>query len=397
MTQAMGPEKPTTNRVLLLLALAALLSLWGLDFVSVQPNRIMPGTGQTLVGALGWPGALLLSASLVVILVNAWRITATRLWLSLGVATLILVLLPLTLQLSAQRHVPADQPIARIGLGAGFWALLFLLSLVLIETLQRLRAGVQWRLLVMFAILGSLFWFIHSGRLDELALLREYQSRSRQFGVALRAHLMLVGGAVGTSLVLGIALAVQMLRRPRWQKPVLGILSFFQTIPSLALFGLLIAPLSALSTQFPWLQQFGIRGIGWAPAVLALIGYSLLPMVRNTWVALDGIPAGVMEAARGMGMSPLQAFMRVRLPLAIPVIMEGVRITTIQAIGLTAVAALIGAGGFGTFIFQGLGQAANELILLGAIPTILLALLADMIFTALATLTARHRQETAIA
>ncbi|MCH8551546.1 MAG: ABC transporter permease [Natronospirillum sp.] len=387
--------KAQTNRVLLALPFAALAALWGLDFVSVQPNRIMPGTGQSLVAALGWPGALLLSGGVLAILLNAWRITSPRFWLTLALATLLLALLPLALHWAAQRHVPADQPIARIGLGAGFWALVFLLCLMIIEVLQRLRAGTHWRLLVMAVVLGSLFWFISTGRLDELALLREYQSRSRQFGTALRGHLMLVGGAVGVSLVMGFGLAVQILRRPSWQKPVLGVLSFFQTIPSLALFGLLIAPLSALSAQFPWLQQFGIRGIGWAPAVLALIGYSLLPMVRNTWVALDGVPAGVMEAARGMGMSPLQAFVRVRLPLAVPVVLEGVRITTIQAIGLTAVAALIGAGGFGTFIFQGLGQAANELILLGAIPTILLALLADMIFTALAALTAGYRKEVA--
>jgi osmoprotectant transport system permease protein len=162
----------------------------------------------------------------------------------------------------------------------------------------------------------------------------------------------------------------------------LNVLSFFQTIPSLALFGLLIAPLSYLSNQWPWLQQFGIRGIGWAPAVLALIGYSLLPIVRNTWVALSEVNPAVMDAARGMGMSTLQAFLQVRLPLALPVLLEVVRITTIQAIGLTAVAALIGAGGMGTFIFQGLGQAANELILLGALPTIGLALLADALLTA---------------
>lgn len=146
----------------------------------------------------------------------------------------------------------------------------------------------------------------------------------------------------------------------------------------------MIAPLGALSLAFPFLQSLGIRGIGWAPALLALIAYSLLPMVRNTFVAITEVPENLADAGRGMGMTDRQLFFQLKLPLALPVIIEGVRITTIQAIGLTAVAALIGAGGFGAFIFQGLGQAAMDLVLLGALPTIALALLADALFTMLA-------------
>ncbi len=175
-----------------------------------------------------------------------------------------------------------------------------------------------------------------------------------------------------------------MIRSPAWQRPLLGAVSFLQTIPSLAVFGLLIAPLSALSSALPFLQDLGIRGIGWAPALLALIAYSLLPMVRNTFVAITEVPESLADAARGMGMNEHQVFYQLKLPLALPVMIEGVRITTIQAIGLTAVAALIGAGGFGGFIFQGLGQAAMNLVLLGALPTIALALLADALLTMLA-------------
>ena len=120
------------------------------------------------------------------------------------------------------------------------------------------------------------------------------------------------------------------------------------------------------------------------PALLALVAYSLLPMVRNTFVALTDIPEHLTDAARGMGMTERQVFFQLKLPLAMPVIIEGLRITAIQAIGLTAVAALIGAGGFGDFIFQGLGQAAMDPVLLGALPTIALALLADALLTMLA-------------
>ncbi|MHA7878547.1 MAG: ABC transporter permease [Saccharospirillum sp.] len=370
------------NPVLMTLAGLALLGVWLLTFSSVQPNRIVPGEDQALFVAVGPALSLMLSAALLALAGLGAVPRHRNLIVAVGLSVALLCLLPWLLVCASLQQLPQDQPAARIGLGAAFWGLLFLLCLIVIEGWQRLSAGPGWRLLTLVAVLGSWAWAYQSGQLDALGLVREYHSRTDQFHEALRQHLFLVGGAVGCSVIIGFGLAVHILNRPRWQTPVLNVLSFFQTIPSLALFGLLIAPLSYLSNQWPWLQQFGIRGIGWAPAVLALIGYSLLPIVRNTWVALSEVNPAVMDAARGMGMSTLQAFLQVRLPLALPVLLEGVRITTIQAIGLTAVAALIGAGGMGTFIFQGLGQAANELILLGALPTIGLALLADALLTA---------------
>ena len=150
-----------------------------------------------------------------------------------------------------------------------------------------------------------------------------------------------------------------------------------QTIPSLALFGLLIAPLSALSFAFPVLRDLGIRGVGTAPAVIALVVYSLLPVVRNTYAGLRQSDAAAIDAGRGMGMRRGQVFWRVELPLAAPLILEGVRTAAVQAVGLTTVAALIGAGGLGWFVFQGIGQAAPDQILLGALPVLALALLVD--------------------
>ncbi|MGP4844864.1 ABC transporter permease [Marinobacter sp. 1Y8] len=298
--------------------------------------------------------------------------------LGLGLATL-----PLLLELFAARHLPADAPYARSSVGAGFWSLLFLLSLMLVEVFGRLKTSRGLQTAMWLLVLGGWIVTFRDDGLESLSLVREFNTRPDEFWQALRIHLALAGGAVGVSLIFALWLAVTMIRRPGWQRPVLAMVSFLQTIPSLALFGLLIAPLSALSAAFPALKSLGIHGIGWAPAVLALIAYSLLPMVRNTFVALTEVPESTVDAGRGMGMTERQLFMRVKLPLALPVMIEGVRITTIQAIGLTAVAALIGAGGFGTFIFQGLGQAAMDLVLLGALPTIFLALVADALFSIL--------------
>lgn len=367
------------------LAGLALVLVWLLDFGAIQPNRIVPGTGHGLLSALGWTCAGVVTLGLVLSIVLALLPLAARYPLLLLLTGVSLALLPVLLKVFAARHLPEASPWARTSVGPGFWCLLFLLSLMLIETLERLRIGRWLQMLLLVFVSGSWLLLLAGDGLESLSLVREFNAQPDRFSAALREHLALSLGAVGFSAVLAFALALRMIRNPGWQRPILGAVSFLQTIPSLAVFGLLIAPLSALSSAFPFLQSLGIRGIGWAPAMLALVAYSLLPMVRNTFVALTEVPEHLAEAARGMGMNERQVFFRLKLPLAMPVIIEGVRVTTIQAIGLTAVAALIGAGGFGSFIFQGLGQAAMDLVLLGALPTIALALLADALLTMLAT------------
>ena len=164
---------------------------------------------------------------------------------------------------------------------------------------------------------------------------------------------------------------------------ILGALNFVQTIPSIALFGILMAPLAALAAAVPLAAALGIRGIGTAPAMIALFLYSLLPVVANTVVGLGRVSPAAVEAARGMGMTRWQILRGVELPLALPVILTGIRIVLVQNIGLVAVAALIGAGGLGAFVFQGIGQTAIDLVLLGAIPTVALAFSAAVLLDAL--------------
>ncbi|WP_227545942.1 ABC transporter permease [Marinobacter fonticola] len=371
------------NRVIPALGLLALVLVWGLDFGTIQPNRIVPGTGHGLLSAVGWVGAALVSGTLIGAILLSVMPLRNRFVLLAGIIGLALAMLPALLETFAARHLPEDAPYARSSIGAGLWCLLFFLSLMLVEVLGRLRAGRGLQLVLLLFIVGSWLAIFTSDGLESLSLVREFNAQPAKFEQALWTHLTLALGAVGISLCLAFLLALKMIRSPRWRRPILGVVSFLQTIPSLAVFGLLIAPLSALSSAFPVLQDMGIRGIGWAPALLALIAYSLLPMVRNTFVALTEVPESLVDAGRGMGMTERQLFRQVKLPLALPVIIEGVRITTIQAIGLTAVAALIGAGGFGGFIFQGLGQAAMDLVLLGALPTIALALAADALLTML--------------
>ncbi|WP_081786127.1 ABC transporter permease [Halomonas sp. BC04] len=360
-----------------------LLAWLALEAVSIAPNRLVAGTPHRAQEVHGWWAALLATLPMLAVIVLAWRPDTRRLQAALAVVLGLLVAMPLWLATAVMALSDPDLPQARLGIGASLWLLLFLWLLVLIELRTRLNLSraIGWLLLLPVVLA---WWLSLSFWLEPLALYREYQGRSDQFASAIVYHLALVGAAVGASLLLGIVLALCMRRYAGMRKAGFGLLNVVQTIPSLALFGLLLAPLAWLSARYDWLASMGVSGIGWAPAWLALVGYSLLPMVRNTYVALEGVEPAVIESARGMGMSRRQTFLQVRLPLALPVVLEGVRITTVQAIGLTAVAALIGAGGLGTFIFQGLGQAAMDLVLLGALPIIGLALVADALLGALA-------------
>ena len=378
----MSRREAPLNRVVMALSLVATATWLALPLASVAPNRIVPGTAHTATDLLGWPLALVACLPLVALMALSRRLDRVRCRLALALVLLLLMALPGWLAIASQRLVDPELPQARLGIGAAWWLSLFWLSLMLIELRSRL-ALVGWRAALLPVVVATAWW-LQGAWLGALALGQELDGRRGDFLEAVADHLLLVGGAVGASLVLGALIALAMRQSPRVERLGFAVLNFLQTIPSLALFGLLLAPLAWLAARFDWLSAIGVSGIGWAPAFLALLGYSLLPMVRNTHVALSEVDPGVLEAARGMGMGPGQVFRQVRLPLALPVVIEGVRITTVQAIGLTAVAALIGAGGLGSFIFQGLGQAAMDLVLLGALPILAMALVADALLGALA-------------
>ncbi|ACC81209.1 binding-protein-dependent transport systems inner membrane component [Nostoc punctiforme PCC 73102] len=177
-------------------------------------------------------------------------------------------------------------------------------------------------------------------------------------------HLFLVGIAIGIAILIGIPLGILITRKTYLRQPILGIANILQTIPSLALFGLLIpVPI--------------IGGIGAVPAIVALTVYSLLPIIRNTYTGITGVDPAIREAGRGMGMTDRQLLLQVEIPLAMGVILAGVRVATVIAIGIATIAAAIGAGGLGVFIFRGISVVNDQLILAGAVPAALIALLAD--------------------
>ena len=284
-----------------------------------------------------------------------------------------------------ERRQPRGYP-----LGAAFWIVLVCTALALIETLQRAESGAPVQLLAAALAAGALIVLAETGVFDALSLAREFATRREAFAAAIVRHIVLVAASVGPAVLIGVPLGLAALRRKRFETPLFAVLNLLQTVPSIALFGLLIVPLSALTKLMPALAALGIGGVGPAPAIIALVLYALLPVARNTLAGIGGVSPGAIDAARGMGMTGRQVFWQVEVPLALPVLIAGLRIVTVQAIGLAVVAALIGAGGLGSFVFDGLGQYAIDLVLLGALPAILLALAVDFLLRLLAAALGRR-------
>ena len=366
------------NRVALLLTLL-LLAVAALPFVTYAPNRLLSGEARWLWTQMPWLAAAQLAGALLLLLL-CWIPGRLALLGSLLIADLLLPLLMWGAGDIALQLVQQGSPLARTSPGSGLWLALALCLLLASDTIRRLTPHALWRWLLnaqLWLLPCLLLWH---GALDQLSLLKEYANREDVFNDALRQHLWLLFGTLLPGLLLGLSIGFALWRRPHWQAPVFTFLNVIQTIPSVALFGLLIAPLAGLTRHFPWLGNIGISGTGMAPALIALVLYALLPLVRGVVTGLQQVPREALESAMAMGMSGGQRFRQAQMPLALPILLRSLRVVSVQTVGMAVVAALIGAGGFGALVFQGLLSSALDLVLLGVIPTIALAVVVDAVF-----------------
>jgi osmoprotectant transport system permease protein len=372
-------------------AAIGLVSALALPFVRVRPNRVADGVLQLMLqldpaAAAGLALIWLAAAGCAVAPLSArirGRVTAA--------ASLLAPLCTVLYAGLVCRRLGGPDPIARVSLSTGFWITMLAGYAAFISASGRSAAGdLQGprgaaarapliRRLPAVGVPVVLAALLLSGLLDPVSVMREFAVQKKVFLAETGTHAALAGAAVLIGGVLGVGIGVRALRHAVFRRVAFFIVNIVQTIPSLALFGLLILPLAALSARFPLLHSWGISGIGRAPALIALSFYAMLPIARNTYTGLEQIPASLRDAGAGMGMTRGQLLARVEVPLALPLILAGVRTAAVQAVGNTVVTALIGAGGLGVFIFQGLGQFASDMILLGTLPVIAMAVLTDML------------------
>ncbi|TVQ23206.1 MAG: ABC transporter permease [Spirochaetaceae bacterium] len=363
-------------------ALAVIFGAAGilLPLFTIREHRLDGGTGLSVLSA-SVPYSVLLAVCILVpaVIILVRTNAKIRAGLLAGTGS-VLIVLPWLLAgiLGSRELLELELDLGRVAPAGGFW-FLTLSGMILVSEFSRRVQGWTGTLLVA-AILLCVFAMFRLGLLEDIAFIREYRVREQRFLSEVIAHLRIAAMAVGSAVLVGVPAGIVSYRYRVVRKPVFSVVSGLQTIPSLALFGLMIAPLAFLSQRYPFLRQLGIRGVGNAPAIIALFLYSLLPILRNTYTSLSVIDPAVIEAGKGMGMTQKQLLFMLEIPVALPIILSGIRVASVQTIGNTTVAALIGAGGLGNFVFQGLGQASPDLIVMGVIPIVVLAIVIDRVF-----------------
>jgi osmoprotectant transport system permease protein len=369
----------SSNNVAAVGAVIGLLSLL-FGWLTIKPNRLSSGTSMSLWDSLGDYGAAIIIILWIICLVLSFLKGRRIYGILLGLCSNLVLIISFVMAGKAASDIISKSPeFTRVSLSTGILVSAAGALMVIVAARQNLKHSLLILNLISWVWLAVLVIFMLAGWFNDLSVFQEYLNNTSRFYQELSIHLILFGSSIGAGIIIGIPLGVWAARSRRANRPIFIFANITQTIPSLALFGLLIALLAALSSFFTVLQSIGIRGIGAAPALIALTVYALLPIIQNTYTGLHEINPEIIDAGKGMGMNRLQLLRRVEAPLAAPLILTGVRTAAVQTIGNVAVAALIGAGGLGIFIFQGIGQAASDLIILGAIPIILLAMVVDTI------------------
>lgn len=352
-----------------------------LPFIRYRPNRILTGEAYRLSDLSGGlPALIMLLILSVAFLILLIRGSALRALFSLSAACAPFFVLALCSGLPA-----FSGETARISIGSGFWAALAA-SLVMLWD-SGAGKGVRWLYLAILAAVSAL---LLTGGFDALSLLREYTARRETFFIQSGRHLALAATSTAAAAVAGIPLSFLLFSRKRMKRPVFFLVNLAQTIPTLSLLGLLMAPLAWLGENSALLRGWGVSGVGFWPAWIALFLYAVFPVLNNSMAGLAMADPTVVETAASLGMTRRQVFLKVQLPLAVPLILGGIRTAFTQGMGNAILAALIGGGGLGSFIFLGLAQSAPDLILLGTIPLIALTILTDALLGGAVKLTERR-------
>lgn len=340
-------------------ALVALIL--GQDALSLAPNRLMPGAplaADEVLPVWAW-----LAVPLLALAASPWRVAP------IAASAALLVLLA-ALGAAAAGLLHGAAPAARATLGATAWvALGAMAGLVVWPGPRRALAAA---LLVLGVV--ALAW---GGALEGLSLAVEFRARREAVAAALATHLWLSLGALGLALALASLLALAGLTSARLAGFLDALLGGVQVVPAIALFGLLVPVLAALLGAFPRLRAAGFGAIGATPALIGIALYLSLPLLRALRTGLTATDPAVLQAATALGMGRGRILAWVRLPLGLPHFLGGLRVAAVQAVGLVTLGGLVGAGGLGALVFEGMAQFATDLILLGALPVVALALAVD--------------------
>ena len=361
-------------------ATVGVVSFLAPSLLHLRPNRVVEGVGLSGLEVTGLGLGLLILALWVAsgLLSFGPRSGAMR----VGRSGLAILIGGLTLWSAGSIAVAFDAEVAtvaaRTSLSAGFYIGAFGLFLVQYAALADGSSRTE------IAVVTSGYAVVIaglalSGALANLGIVKEYQLAADTFGEAVRVHAAYALGVTGSAVAIGVPLGLWSARSRSAESAIVGALSFGQVFPGLAFVGLMMPVLSTASQSFPALRTIGVAGIGWAPVFIVLLVYALYPVTRNTLTAIRQLDPAVLDAAKGMGLTGTRRFFEVELPLALPVIIAGVRVALVQGTAGAVLAAFVGGGGLGTVMFLGLEQTSMDLVLVGVVPIVAMALSFDVV------------------
>ncbi|MBN1320764.1 MAG: ABC transporter permease [Thermoleophilia bacterium] len=370
-------------------------------FVSFRPNRVVDGIGASAIDAFdatGWAVLILWCVAAFAVLApqGAGRGHRPLMQTLFGTGRGVLASGAFILALAEAGRVAStfaeeQGSAARTSFGWTFYLFLFALFLVLYaastETRHRLGRTAVGGVLLLGIVLLAVF-----GTLDELGVIREGALARGTFLRELTRHLFYALGATVSATILGIPLGIACARSRKAETAIMGVLNLGQVLPVLAFVGIMIPVLGTISDRLAGLKSLGISGIGWAPVMVVLLVYALFPITRNTLVAIQQLDPPVLDTAKGMGMGRWRSLREVELPLAFPIVLAGIRIALVQSTAGAIIAAFVGGGGLGTIMFMGLEQTSMDLVLVGVVPIVALALFFDTLLRAVERLSARGRR-----
>ena len=366
--------KNTMDKPQFFYSVLAVMALGIMKIVEVKPNRISSGEKVTAFGFLGIEAYVLILLALMMVVLSFSSLKRKSL-MTTGVGALLFVVLVFSMGQTGL-DITKGNPSMRISLSSGFYVVLLSIYLIIGNTLGKVKKDNKYIKILALLTIGLFVLMVFMGTFDSFAIMKEYGIKKDQFAEGFRTHLLLALGSVLAGTIIATPLGYLAYRKNKLERAVMVPLSIVETIPSLSLFGILLIPLSRLG-DIRFFELLGVSGIGWAPAFVALTLYTLLPIGRNTLVGFASVDKSVIEAAQGMGMNKREIFKKVLLPLALPIILTGIRVATVQTLGGAVLAGLVGGGGLGTFVFLGLGEASPDLVLLGVIPIVFMTLISD--------------------
>lgn len=372
--------KYVKDKPLLLFSLMGLLSTLFLPLVEIKPNRIANGDMMTSIEFLGPLVAIGIVLWMVLILLSL-SIHKMKSLIVFCTGAISVSFLLLFVGWRANEAV-SGSPSMRVTFSLAFYLALLMLYLILVDSYGDLKAYGKLKTAVLLILAASVFLGFRLGLFSSFSIMKEFEIKKDQFFLNFSTHAFLSFGSVLAGILIALPLGYLSYRRKNLENVVMVPLSIVETIPSLSLFAILLVPLSRLG-KMSLFKAIGVSGIGWAPAFVALTLYSLLPIGRNTLVGFSSVDKNITEAARGMGMSHWEVLRKIEFPLALPLILTGIRIALVQTIGGAVLAGLVGGGGLGSFVFLGLAEASPDLILLGVIPIVVITLLMDGLLKAI--------------